>query len=201
MPLNTTFTQSSIQLRMFSQLLNGNSLPAVVSCISKSTCQYLMLASTVPSTNMALGPGAGTQTGRIYGLTPGGMSTMMSLRAAPTGIAGKEAKKFFDAVSFGVVLSLNTVIVQGSVIGAGAGTGIGKVVGLVPSALELLMLGQMLIKFILGKNNRALASSVAFGICSHIMSAGTVMLTDMGAAAPPPAGPVPLIAPGFGRFA
>jgi hypothetical protein len=46
-----------------------------------------------------------------------------------------------------------------------------------------------------------MAACIAFGICIHIMTFGIVTITNIGVAAPPPAGPVLLPAvPGFGKI-
>jgi len=159
------------------------------------------MVAVVNSVNIVLGPGAGTQTGNIVGLTPSLMSLMMLGKAASQGVAGKDLKKIFDSISFGVVTCMNTVIVQGTVIGGGPGSGTGKIVGLVPSGLMGLIMAQESFRLIAGKDLIKIASAIAFGICTHIMTVGTVVLTDIGAAAPPPAGPVPIPgAPGIGRI-
>jgi hypothetical protein len=129
------------------------------------------------------------------------MSSLMLLRAASTGLAGKDLKKLLDAISFGVANALNTVIVQGTVIGGGPGTGIGKIVGLVPTGLAFAIMAQESFRLIAGKSLGQLVSAIAFGICTYIMTAGVVTLTDIGVAAPPPVGPMPIpMAPGIGRL-
>ena len=192
--------QALIQLKAASQLMSGSKLPAIVSAISSATCQYILTIPVVNSTNTVLGPGAGTQVGRIVGLMPSIMSTTMLLKATSQGLTGKDLRKLCSAISFGVVNSLNFVIMQGVVIGGGPGTGVGKITGLVPSVLTAMILAQDFFRLISGSKIRAIMSSVAFGICNHIMTFGTVTITNIGVVAPPPAGPVPIVAPGIGRF-
>jgi hypothetical protein len=199
MPLIPAMMQGAIIVKATSQLMSGQNFPALVSAISTATCQYLKLAGNVVSTNTATGPGAGTQIGRIYGLTPGGMTAMMTMKAITSGIVGKDAIKMFSAVSTGVVVALNAAVVQGNVIGASLGVGQGKVVGLMPAALQALLLAQTTIRALVGTNMIKLIDCIAFGICTHIMTVGTVILNDIGAFSVPP-GPLPLIVPGFGRI-
>jgi len=184
-----------------SQLMSGSKLPAVVSAISTATCQYVIAASTINSVNIAVGPGSGTQIGKIIGLSTRGMSSMMLLRGATLGLIGRDAKKFFDAVSFGVVTSMNAVVMQGVIIGAGPGTGTGKIIGLLPTALLNIIYANAIFRLIAGSQMRRIMSAVSFGICTHITTFGTVTITDIGAFTPPPVGPVPIpAAPGIGRF-
>lgn len=201
MPLFPPVMSGLIQAKAGLQLMAGSKMSSLVSAISSATCQYLPLVAIVNSTNNVLGPGTGSQFGRISGLSPTLMTTAMTLKAASQGIYGRDLYKFCSAVSFGVVNSLNTVIVQGVVIGGGPGVGIGKVVGLVPSALSMLIMAQEAFRLMGGSKLSNIISSVAFGICTHIMTVGIVNLTDVGVAAPPPVGPIPIpAAPGIGRF-
>jgi hypothetical protein len=202
MPLVPFQMQSLIQLKAASLLMAGSKLPDIVSAVSAATCQYLIASSVVNSTNVVLGPGAGTQTGTVTGLVPQAMSSLMFLKATAQGLAGQDLPKLFDAISFGVCTSImTTVVVQGTVIGGGPGMGTGKIIGLIPIGLETLIFSQAAFRLISGSKIREIISSIAFGICNHILSVGTVILTDIGAFAPPPVGPIPIpAAPGIGRF-
>ena len=194
--------QNLIQLKAASDLMAGNKLPDIVSAISTATCQYITASAVVNSTNIVLGPGAGTQTGTVTGLVPQAMSAMMLLQATSQGLSGKNLPMLFDAVSFGVAISVMTsVLVQGTVIGGGPGIGTGKIIGLVPMGLQTLILTQAIFHLLSGSKIREIVSSIAFGICNHIMTAGTVVLTDIGFFTPPPIGPIPIPgAPGIGKL-
>jgi hypothetical protein len=202
MPLVPMQMQSLMQLKATSEVMAGNKLPDIVSAVSAATCQYIIAFSIINSTNIVVGPGSGTQTGIITGLIPQAMSSLMFLRASSQGIAGRDLPKLFDAISFGVTTSIMTsVVVQGTVIGGGPGTGTGKIMGLVPTGLETLIMAQEIFRLISGSKIREIISSIAFGICNHIMSTGTVVLTDIGVFTPPPVGPVPIpAAPGIARL-
>jgi hypothetical protein len=185
-----------------SQVLAGEKLSPLVSAVSAAVCQYLMASSVVTSTNIATGPGSGTQTGKIVGAVPSLMTSLMMAKAASSGLVGKDIFKLLSSVSFGVCMSLNTVVVTGSIIGAGPGTGTGKILGLVPTALQGLIFAQEALRTLVGQHMQLLVAAIAFGICTHIMSTAMVTLVDVGAFAPPPAGPIPIpAAPGVGRFA
>jgi hypothetical protein len=201
MPLIPPVMQSSMLLKAASTLISGSKLSSFVSAVSSATSQYILTSAIVNSTNTVLGPGVGTQTGTVVGLIPNQMSSMMRLKAASTGLAGKDIIKLFDAVSFGVVTSMSTVLMQGTVIGGGPGTGTGKIIGLVPSALTGLILAQEAVRLLGGSKISSLVSAISFGICTHIMSAGTVNIINIGVAAPPPVGPILIpTAPGIGRL-
>jgi hypothetical protein len=201
MPLIAPVMQSSIQLKAASQLMSGSKLPDIVSAVSGATCQYVLASAIVNSTNIVLGPGTGIQTGTVVGLIPQQMSSLMQLKAASSAITGRDFGKLCDAVSFGVVTAMSTVLLQGTVIGGGPGTGTGKIIGLVPVALTGLILAQEAFRLISGSKLRDVVSAFAFGICTHIMTVGIVNVINIGAAAPPPAGTVTLpTAPGIGRL-
>ena len=201
MPLLSPIMQNLIQLKAASQLISGSKLPDIVSAVSGATCQYVIASAIVNSTNIVTGPGAGTQTGRVVGLIPQQMSTMMQLKAASSLISGRDFGKLCDAISFGVVNAMNSVLLQGTVIGGGPGTGTGRIIGLVPVALTGLILAQEAFRLISGSKLRDIVSAIAFGICTHIMTVGTVTIIDIGVATPPPAGTFVLpVAPGIGRL-
>ena len=130
MPLLPASIKSFIVLKASSKLVAGNKFPDLVTAIANATSQYILSASTVNSTNIALGPGSGTQTGRISALNPTAMSNAMRLKTSVKGLDGRDLKKILDAVSFGVVNAMKTVVLQGTIIGAGPGTGTGKIIGL-----------------------------------------------------------------------
>ncbi|RKY82316.1 hypothetical protein DRQ07_01665 [candidate division KSB1 bacterium] len=201
MPLISQSIKGLITLKASSKLLSGDKLSALVTAISNATAQYVLSAAIVNSTNIALGPGSGTQTGRISGLVPNTMSSLMMLKASSAGLSGRDIRKLLDAVSFGVVNSMKSVLLQGVIIGAGPGTGTSKITGLSTSALQKLILAQSFFRQISGNKLRALISAMSFGIINHIMLSGIVNITDIGVAASPPVGPVTIpTAPGTGRL-
>jgi len=201
MPLVPTAIQGLITVKASSKLMSGSKLPHLVSAVSNATSQYILAASIINSTNIALGPGGGTQTGRITALVPSTMSLLMMGKAASQGLSGRDIKALFDSVAFGVVNSLKAALLQGTIIGAGPGTGTGKITGLVPTSLETLILGQSFFRLISGDKLKAMISCMAFGICNHIMTTGVVTVTNIGVAAGPPIGPVTIpAAPGIGKL-
>ena len=201
MPLISSVMQGLIVAKAASSMMAGSKMTSFVGAISKASCQYILLSAVVNSTNFATGPGSGTQIGRVVGLIPTAMSTLIQMRAAIYGIVGKDSGKLFQAVSFGVCTAMNSVVMNGIIIGAGPGTGIGKISGLVPTALSNFIYAQEIFRGIVGKNMRQTVSAIAFGVCTHIMTAGTVTITNIGVFAPPPVGPIPIpAAPGIGRL-
>jgi len=129
------------------------------------------------------------------------MSKLMRLKASASGLSGRDIGKLFDSVSFGVVQGMKTTVAQGTVIGAGPGSGKGKILNLVPQALEPLIMAQLSARTIAGTKTRAVASAMATGICNHILTSGLISTTCIGAAAGPPVGPVTIpTAPGTGKL-
>lgn len=202
MPIVSTYMSSQILARDSSVTVSGQKLPGIASSISMAVSTYVLSAAQVQSTNIVLGPGAGTFTGTITGLSPTAMSGLMMTRAAMVGFCGRDLKKLFDGVAFGVVQSLLQSLAQGTVVGGGPGSGTGKIIGLVPSALQAQILAALAGKTLVGSKTSDLVAAMAFGICNHIMSNGTIITTCIGAFAGPPTGPVTVPAGvGIGKLA
>lgn len=200
MPLIPTAIQGLIQGKAASKSMAGSKFPSMVQAISTGASMHVLSTATVTSTNIVAGPGAGVQIGRIVGVNPSAMTSLMMSKAAAAGISGRDTMKLMESVAFGVCNSLNAVIMQGSVIGGGPGTGTGFIAGLTPPALKGIILGLMGAQVLAGSKLASIVDAMAFGICTHIQTA-TVSITNMGAAAPPPAGTVTLpVAPGTGRL-
>jgi len=202
MPFIPSAMTSLMMMKATSQSVFGAKLLPEISAVSSAVCMYLSTAPIVTSTNIVVGPGAGTYTGKVVGVIPSAMTGLMMLKAASMGIVGRDTKKLFDAVSFGVCQTLlTTALVQGTVIGGGPGGGFGKIINLIPSSLQPLIVANMASKGLVGSKMVMLASAIAFGICTHVMTTGTVVTTCIGAFTPPPVGPIPIpAAPGPGRL-
>ncbi|MBE3084695.1 MAG: hypothetical protein IMZ64_00575 [Bacteroidetes bacterium] len=185
-----------------SKMMGGSKLLPEISSLSSAICSYLSIAPVVVSTNIVTGPGAGTYTGKVVGVVPSVMSSLMMLKATSKGIMGRDTKRLFDTVSFGVCQTMLTaVFAQGVVIGGGPGVGHGKITNLVSSVLQGIILLNVSARILGGSKARDIAGAMAFGICSHIMTSGTILTTCIGAFAPPPVGPIPILAaPGPGRL-
>jgi hypothetical protein len=168
----------------------------MAAAVSSAVSAYFMSAAVVTSINQVLGPGAGTYTGKIVGCSQKAMSSLMKTKAMSGRILGKDSQRFFEAISFGVCQSLmTTALAQGVVIGGGPGTGRGRITGLVPSALQKLILLNLAGKKLWGSKTDKFLSAVAFGICNHVMTSATVLTSCIGTAAVPtvmiPAAPGP----------
>lgn len=202
MPFIPSAMTSLMMVKATSESVHGTKLLPQLSAVSSAVCAYFSVAPVVISTNVVIGPGAGTYTGKIVGLTPNAMVSLMMLKMGMAGLVGRDVKRLFNAISFGVCNTLlTTVIAQGTVIGGGPGAGQGKIVGLIPAALQPLILANLTSKILIGSKTAAIAAAIAFGICNHVMTAGTVITTCIGAFTPPPVGPVPIpAAPGPGRL-
>lgn len=202
MPLSSSALSALIIAKAGSSLIAGSKMTPYIRAIADATVQHLMTASTVTSVNMVTGPGSGTLTGRITGVNRLTMRSLIMNRLRLYRLAGRDTQRLVDAICFGVVQSLNTVVVQGTVIGGGPGSGTGRIVGLSPTIMEKLILAYLGPRVLIGEKQRQFISSVAFGVCTAIMSNAVVNTICIGVFSPPPAGPVPIpTAPGTGRFA
>lgn len=201
MPLVPTAITGAAMAKAASLTLSGKDIQKLIGAIASATSTHIMSVGLCNPTCTVTGPGAGTFTGTIAGLTPAGMSGLMKLQAAAKGLTGKDLFKLFDSISAGVVQSMGSVTAMGAVVGGGPGTGTGRITGPVAKTLETLILGMEAVKTIGGQKLQPLISCIAFGICNHIIQAATVTVTCVGGFAGPPAGPVTIPgAPGTGKL-
>jgi len=202
MPFIPSAMTGLMMMKATSETMAGAKMLPQLSAISSAVCSYFSIAPIVTSLNLVTGPGAGTYTGKVVGVVPSAMTGLMMLKAASTGTVGRDTKRLFDAVSFGVCQTLLTSgFAQGVVIGGGPGVGQGKIINLIPSALQAAIMMNLASKTMVGSKTIAIASAIAFGICTHVMTAGMVITTCVGAFTPPPVGPLPIpAAPGPGRL-
>lgn len=202
MPFNPSAMTNLMMQKMSSYRLHGSKTMPLLSATSSAVCSYLPAAAVVMSTNVVTGPGSGTYTGKIIGCNPSAMSSLMILKASSSGIVGKDLRRIFDAVSFGVCQTLlTTALAQGTVIGGGPGAGQGKIMSLVPSTLEKLIITNLYGRRLHGSKTMPMFLAIAFGVCNHIMTAATIITTCVGAFFPPPVGPIIIPnAPGPGRL-
>jgi hypothetical protein len=181
--------------------MSGSKFSTTAFAISTAASAYIIVSAIVTSTNKVMGAGAGTFTGRVSGLSSSTMTNLMNLQATALGLSGKDLYKLFFAVSFGVVMAMNSVMAQGTVIGGGPGTGTGRIIGLVPLILQPIIMAQLSAVSIMGQKTALIALAMAMGICMHIMISGYITTICIGSFTPPPVGPVILpAAPGFGRL-
>lgn len=190
MPIIPTFMSSQSQLTGTGLGLVGSKFSSLVKAVSNAVATYIVSAAVVQGTNQVTGPGAGTHTGTISGITGPGMSSLMKTKATLLGLVGSKIGTLFDALSAGIVASVKQGIAQGSVVGGGPGIGTAKIMYLQPTVLSKQIQAQMIAMGLVGEKAGSLADAIAFGVVQHIQSAATVQTTCIGAFAGPPAGPV-----------
>jgi uncharacterized membrane protein len=173
--------------KLSSSEIAGQKANPMLTAVSSAVCSYLLSAAVVQSINQVLGPGAGTYTGKIVGCIPTTMSSLMMTKTTSAKLVGKDTRRFFDAISFGICQSLmTTALAQGVVIGGGPGVGQGKITALVPSTLQNMIFSSLPGKKLQGSKINPFLSAIAFGICNHIMSAAVVQTICIGAVGIPP---------------
>ena len=202
MPIVSKLMSAQMTQKGSSLELTGDKLMSFVDAVSMACTTYVVGSSFVNSTNQVTGPGAGTYTATLKNLNAPVMSGLMMSQAAPAELGGRDLKKFFDALSHGVVQALKSAVSTGSVIGGGPGIGRGSIKNLVPEMLEASIITQLGGKQLAGEKMPKLASCIAFGVCNHLMQTVFVSTTCVGAFAGPPAGPVLIpAAVGTGKIA
>lgn len=201
MPIVSTAISSSATLKASSTEIVGRDMRKMASAVAMATTQFILTNAVVVSTNVVVGPGAGTSTGTLQGMVPSALSALMVQIGAGFIMVGRDVKKFFDAISFGIVQGMKPAIAQGAVIGGGPGTGTGNIVGLTPAVLTPLIMAQFGSKLIVGTNSLQMASIISTAVCTYFSTTVKVQNTDIGVFTPPPIGPVTIpAAPGIGKL-
>ena len=201
MPLIPTALSAQAKAKAASVTVSGQKLPGIVDSIASAVSAYVLGSAQVQGTNVVLGPGSGTFTGRISGLSVSTMSNLMRISAATAGFSGRDLGKLFDSIAFGVVQSLRQTIAQGTVIGGGPGSGQSRIYALVPKAMQAQLMAALAGRTLIGSKTSDLIKAISFGICNHILQNATIITTCIGVAAGPPVGPITIpAAPGTGKL-
>lgn len=127
----------------------------------------------------------------IVGLSFFDMSAFMYSRALLYNFKGIDIKKFFDAISKGICISLMGMTVTGSVVGIGTGGGIGSFTFVKEEVLSNLLLTNMIQKNFLGRDNKNICDCISGGVINHLRTVVKIPVVVTGVVSPIP--PVPVV--------
>jgi hypothetical protein len=138
-----------------------------------------------------VGPFGSVTSTVVIGLVPSAMSSLMLNKAALKGFNGRDIKKFFDAISKGLVFSLYGMILSGKAAGIALGGGLGTFTALSDTLMSKAMGSRMRIKRINGRDIQGLCDCISFGVVNHLKTSVKFQVLVTGTVAPtPPTGPL-----------
>jgi S-adenosylmethionine:tRNA-ribosyltransferase-isomerase (queuine synthetase) len=138
-----------------------------------------------------MGPVGNINSIAVVGLVPKVMSSFMVSKAYSKNIKGRDISKLCDAISNGICIVLQGMILSGTAAGIAIGGGTGSFTAVNASALSKLMLLNMQSKKINGRDIAKICDCISFGIANHLKTSVKFTTMVTGAIAPtPPTGPI-----------
>lgn len=195
MPVVAPVVSTSIYSQFLGQSYTGRDAVNLASIVGNTVAQYLTIPNMITFFISGIaGPVSSVTSLAVVGLIPALMSNLMMMKALSNKFTGRDINGLFSAISLRVCLTLQTMIVNGSAVGVSIGSGIGTFTGVNQVFLSNMLYTQALSKRFTGRDSRAIADCIAFGIAQHLISSVKVTALSTGAPAPvPPVGPVPVI--------
>jgi hypothetical protein len=195
MPVVSKAISSAIQMKLSLSNLTGRNIANIADVIGTSVATYLVTPNLVScSLSGTAGPIGNISSTAVIGLVPTVMSGLMLNKAASKKLNGRDIKKLFDSISYGLSQILMGMVLTGTAVGIAVGVGAGSFTAVNTTTLSNLMYSLMLSKQLTGRDTANLCESISFGIISHLKSSVRFNVLVTGVVAPvPPVGPVAVI--------
>lgn len=203
MALNPQLLQTLMMAQLASSGIRGTKMTSFAGGISEGIIESFLMQNIVNTVDVGLLPAGapGIGVGKMAGLDPKLMSSMMLPLVAAEGILGTKSKNLIDAICNAVCthfLSTNIVNTLHPLVAVGSGTG--KVAGLQPNLISTMILAKLTSKGVRGTKIRGLAKGIATGFANNLMSTATVSVAIAGAPLLILGVPVPSGGPGTGNI-
>ena len=128
---------------------------------------------------------SGTGKGKLSGLNDQALFALVSSQMMGNGIKGVQMISMAQGISKAVVQHFTSMnMVDTTHMGVALGTGVGKVLGLVPAMMSASIVSKMMGKGIKGTMLLPLVNAVSNGFCTHVMTTGIVNVAIVGSPAP-----------------
>lgn len=192
MAISATLLTSAINSQLMLSNFKGRDVLKLSGAIGNALSIYLR----TPNLVSCLISGSAGVTGTIIstgviGLSSSVLSNFMYSRALLFNYKGRDLRKFFDAISRGINTVLIGMMLTGTVLGVGAGGGIGNFSSVNEIALSQLLYSNMMLKNFLGRDCRSICEIIAFGIANYLRSSVKFSVVVTGVVSPVP--PVPVV--------
>jgi len=191
-PIAGPAISSAILGQFAARKFTGRNAIDIASAVGSAVANYIILPNLVSCTlSGTAGPVGSITSIAAVGLEPTAMSGLMTSKALSKKLTGRDASGLFSAISMGLFQVMSTMFLTGSSIGCAVGAGIGKFTAVSAPALSKLILAQLTLKKIIGRDAINLADCIAFGLVTQLKSSVTISVVVVGAPAPvPPVGPI-----------
>jgi len=197
--LNGTLLSNILKAKMASKGILGKDMPSFCDAFGTAVVTSFLSMNIVNTTDTGI-IAVGTGIGKLSGLVDTVLSLQIFEKFMTKGIRGIPVKSFSDALAEATVLHFNTAsIINTTSAGIAVGTGIGKISGLVPTAMSTLMLTKMLSGGIMGIAIKDFCDAFSEAFCQHVTSLGIATVVISGAPVLVGGSPVPGAGVGLGK--
>jgi hypothetical protein len=190
MPFNVPLATSTMVSAAASTASAGLSWPVLAQVISASCAEVFMLPGTVtagPIIGTAAGPGLLVSASPIVGIDPASMAAAIKLSMDTSGLLGLDNARVAFNIASGVVPAFMQMVVTGTIIGVGIGSGPGKVTGLQGELLGNRIAQNMALSGLGGTLSYPTALAIGRGIANYLNLAATIpIITAVGPVVVPP---------------
>lgn len=191
MPFNTAQAISGMVQSAISSGTAGPTWPTISSIIANACASVFILPGTVsvgPVAGSAPGPGILTSGSPIVGVEPAGMASFISQAWASSGLASTHSYQVALNIATGITQALPSMVVTGTIIGVGPGTGPGKIVGINAVALgNAILSGFTSAGLVNPRSTPQWCTSLGYGIANYINTFATIpVIVSAGPATIPP---------------
>lgn len=196
MPLSPTLLSTAIFQQLSAQGLSGRDSVNISGAVGTAIARYLMMPNQVTCTLAGTaGPIGSINSTVVTGVLPTPLSGQMMLAPQSVRLTGVDKIRLFNGISIGLCQVLMGMILSGTAVGVALGTGIGLFTNISAQALSGMMLVEMYMRKMIGRDARTLCDSISFGFVQHFRTTVQFTVVVSGVVAPtPPVGPVPVAA-------
>lgn len=144
---------------------------------------------------------AGSGVGKMSGLVPSALTGIVLPLMLGQGMLGPNAKDLASGICTATVMHFNALnVVQTTHTTVALGSGIGKVLGLVPAVMQAKILSKMASKGYSGTMMMPLVNAFSSGFCTYVMASAIVNVVITGSPSPLILGaPIPSAGVGQGK--
>lgn len=198
MALNSAALQSLMISKLASKGITGSEISNLAGGVSEGIVESFLAQNVVITADTGLAPsGPGIGFGKMIGLNPSAMASMMFPMVAGQGVLGSKSRDLVQAVSEALCLHFLSANIVNTIHPAVVlGIGVGKVTALQPQATAALVSSKLMGKGVMGEKMINLAKGISSGFVSNVLATAIVNVAIAGTATPIP---VPSAGVGTGK--
>jgi hypothetical protein len=181
MAINGAALGSIMTGQFASRALVGIWAPSFCMGISQGIATSFLAMNVVKTVDVGvIATGAGI--GKMSGLNPGALTTLLIAQFSARAIIGVRMKDVASGIANAVCMHfLSANMVNTVSAGIAIGTGIGKVSGLIPTTMSSAIKAKLMSQSIRGISMPFVADAIGNAVCTHIMSMAIINVSIVGA--------------------